>query len=60
MWRWDASPLGCREFGLLIGGVAAAPLGGYFAKRIPPRVLLIMVGILLMPTSGYGIWKALV
>ena len=45
--------------GLLIGGIAAAPLGGYFAKRIPPRVLLVLVGILLMATSGYGIWKAL-
>jgi uncharacterized membrane protein YfcA len=45
--------------GLLIGGIAAAPLGGYFAKRIPPRALLVMVGILLIATSGYGIWKAL-
>jgi uncharacterized membrane protein YfcA len=45
--------------GLLIGGIAAAPLGGYFAKRIPPRVLLVMVGVLLMATSAYGIWKAL-
>ena len=45
--------------GLLIGGIAAAPLGGYFAKRIPPRVLLIMVGALLIATSGYGIWNAL-
>jgi hypothetical protein len=45
--------------GLLIGGLAAAPLGGYFAKRIPPRLLLILVGLLLMATSGYGIWNAL-
>ena len=45
--------------GLLIGGLAAAPLGGYFAKRIPPRLLLVLVGLLLMATSGYGIWKAL-
>ncbi len=45
--------------GLLIGGLAAAPLGGYFAKRIPPRVLLVMVGIVLVLTSSYGIWKAL-
>ena len=43
--------------GLLIGGIAAAPLGGYFAKHIPPRLLLILVGILLMATSAYGIWK---
>lgn len=45
--------------GLLIGGLAAAPLGGFAAKRIPPRVLLVMVGILLVATSAYGIWKAL-
>ncbi|MBV9883917.1 MAG: sulfite exporter TauE/SafE family protein [Sphingomonadaceae bacterium] len=45
--------------GLLIGGIAAAPLGGYFAKRIPPRVLLMMVGTLLILTSAYGIFNAL-
>lgn len=45
--------------GLLIGGLAAAPLGGYFAKRIPGRALLIMVGIVLVVTSAYGIWRAL-
>lgn len=45
--------------GLLIGGLAAAPLGGYFAKRIPPRLLLVMVGAVLVLTSGYGIWRAL-
>ena len=45
--------------GLLIGGLMAAPLGGYFAKRIPPRLLLVMVGVVLILTSAYGIWKAL-
>jgi uncharacterized membrane protein YfcA len=45
--------------GLLIGGLAAAPFGGYFAKRIPARALLIMVSIVLIVTSGYGIAKAL-
>lgn len=44
--------------GLLIGGLAAAPLGGYFAKKIPPRVLLVMVGTVLVLTSGYGVLKA--
>jgi uncharacterized protein len=44
--------------GLLIGGIAAAPLGGYFAKKIPPRALLVMVGIVLVLTSGYGVLKA--
>jgi uncharacterized membrane protein YfcA len=45
--------------GLLIGGVAAAPLGGYFAKRIPAKTLMIMVGCVLILTSAYGIWKVL-
>jgi len=45
--------------GLLIGGIAAAPLGGYFAKRIPPRALMILVGVVLVLTSSYGIWRAL-
>jgi uncharacterized protein len=45
--------------GLLIGGIAAAPLGGYIAKRVPADGLLIMVGIVLTLTSTYGIWRAL-
>lgn len=45
--------------GLMIGGVAAAPLGGYAAKRVPARALLIVVGCVLTLTSGYGIWRAL-
>jgi uncharacterized membrane protein YfcA len=43
--------------GLLIGGLAAAPFGGYAAKRIPARALLVMVGIVLTLTSAYGIWS---
>ena len=42
--------------GLLIGGLAAAPLGGFAAKRIPARGLLIMVGVVLTLTSAYGIY----
>jgi uncharacterized protein len=45
--------------GLLIGGVLAAPLGAYMAKRVPTRPLLMMVGIVLTLTSGYGVWRAL-
>ena len=45
--------------GLLIGGIAAAPLGGYFAKRIPARALLVLVAVVLIVTSAYGIAKAL-
>jgi uncharacterized protein len=45
--------------GLLIGGLAAAPLGGYAAKRVPARALLILVGIVLILTSAYGIYTAI-
>lgn len=44
--------------GLLIGGVAAAPIGAIAAKRIPAKVMLIMVGVVLTLTSTYSLWKA--
>ena len=46
--------------GMLIGGVLAAPLGAYVAKRIPAKVLLALVGIVLILTSGYGLYRALI
>jgi hypothetical protein len=45
--------------GLLIGGVAAAPIGGFAAKKIPTRPLLFMVAITLLATSGYGVYRSL-
>ncbi|WP_188054580.1 MULTISPECIES: sulfite exporter TauE/SafE family protein [unclassified Sphingosinithalassobacter] len=45
--------------GLLIGGVLAAPFGGYFAKRVPTRALLMLVGIVLTLTSLYSLYRAL-
>lgn len=50
---------GIAALGLLIGGVAAAPLGGYVAKKVDARLLLIMVGIVLTLTSGYGLYMFL-
>ncbi|MGI8705561.1 MAG: sulfite exporter TauE/SafE family protein [Sphingomicrobium sp.] len=50
---------GIAALGLLIGGVAAAPLGGYVAKRVNSRLLLILVGIVLTLTSGYGLYMFL-
>lgn len=41
--------------GLIIGGVAAAPLGAYVASRINARVLLILVGILVVLMSAWGV-----
>jgi hypothetical protein len=56
--------LGIEDFslavvGLLIGGIAAAPLGGLVVRKLPPQRLLLMVGIVLTITSLYGVWRAL-
>lgn len=44
--------------GLLIGGLAAAPLGAWSAKHIPAKPMLVMVGIVLTATSAFGVYKA--
>ena len=54
---WAAFTL--QTVGLLIGGLAAAPLGGVLAKRVPARPLMAAVGVLLTLTSAYTIWAAL-
>lgn len=46
--------------GLLIGGVAAAPLAAIVARRTRPKILLLMVGAVLTLTSVYGIVRALI
>ena len=45
--------------GLLIGGITAAPFGAFAAKRISPRPLLAIVGVVLMATSLFGLYRAL-
>lgn len=52
------SAFGAAALGLLIGGVIAAPLGGYVAKHVPARPMMIMVGIVLTLTSLLGLWTA--
>jgi uncharacterized membrane protein YfcA len=44
--------------GLLIGGVAAAPLGAFLAKRVPTMLLLRLVGIVLIATSLFSLYRA--
>ncbi|MEO5599256.1 MAG: sulfite exporter TauE/SafE family protein [Novosphingobium sp.] len=44
--------------GLLIGGLLASPLGAWAAKHFPAKQMLIMVGIVLTLTSGYGVYRA--
>jgi uncharacterized membrane protein YfcA len=45
--------------GLLIGGVIAAPLGARLAKRVEPKTLMLMVGVVLTLTSIYNLYLAL-
>ena len=56
--------LGIKDFpvaviGLLIGGVAAAPLGSWITKHVPARPMMILVGSLLTVISMFGIAKHL-
>jgi hypothetical protein len=45
--------------GLLIGGVIAAPFGALLAKRVPAGPLMFFVGLILIVTSMFGLWRAL-
>ena len=45
--------------GLLIGGMFAAPMGAFVAKRVEPDLLLTGVGTILTVTSLYGVYRAL-
>src|SRR5690606_5275885 len=44
--------------GLIIGGVAAAPIGALVAKRVGPRTLLLAVGVVLVTTSVFSVVRA--
>ena len=44
--------------GLIIGGVVAAPIGAYIIKFFKPTILLRMVGVLIIITSIYNIYKS--
>jgi uncharacterized membrane protein YfcA len=37
--------------GLIIGGVIAAPIGGYIVSRVPTRAVMIAVGLIIMATA---------
>src|SRR4051812_2641177 len=46
-----------KTFGLLVGGVLAAPFGAWIAKRVNADTLLTGVGIVLTLSSLYGLWR---
>jgi uncharacterized membrane protein YfcA len=54
---WQA--FSTATLGLLIGGVAAAPIAAVVARRARAKLLLVLVGVVLTLTSLYGVYRAL-
>ena len=60
IWNLGFEEILGPTLGLIIGGVAAAPLGAYMAKRFSPKVMLVLVGVVLTATSAFGLYRALI
>lgn len=60
IWNLGVEEILGPTLGLIIGGVAAAPLGAYMAKRFSPKVMLVLVGVVLTATSAFGLYRALI
>ncbi|HMO69388.1 MAG TPA: sulfite exporter TauE/SafE family protein [Novosphingobium sp.] len=58
IYHLGVADLAGATLGLLIGGIAAAPLGAWAAKHFPARHMLVLVGVVLTITSAYGVWRA--
>jgi uncharacterized membrane protein YfcA len=58
IYHLGIADLAGATLGLLIGGLAAAPLGAWAAKHFPAKQMLILVGVVLTLTSAYGVWSA--
>ena len=58
IYHLGVADLAGATLGLLIGGIAAAPLGAWAAKHFPARQMLVLVGVVLTITSAYGVWRA--
>ena len=50
---------GRAALGLVIGGVAAAPIAAFAAKRLPRRTLTALVGAAICIVSAYNIWSSI-
>ena len=60
IWHLGIGEILGPTLGLIIGGVVAAPLGAMMAKRFSPKVMLVLVGVVLIATSAFGLYKVLV
>lgn len=45
--------------GLVIGGVVAAPIAAWAARRLPRQILTVIVGVAICLVSAYTLWRAL-
>ena len=45
---------------LAIGGVLAAPIAAFVAKKVPHRPMMFLVGLLIIGVSGRTLWTTLV
>jgi uncharacterized membrane protein YfcA len=46
--------------GLVLGGAVAAPLAGYLVKIVPPRIAMVMVGVVVTGLSAVNIYGLVV
>jgi uncharacterized membrane protein YfcA len=44
--------------GLIVGGLCAAPLAGFVVSRVPAKLLLYGVGVLIVLLASYQLWQA--
>ncbi|MCC6925493.1 sulfite exporter TauE/SafE family protein [Novosphingobium sp.] len=58
IWHLGFADLAGATLGLLIGGIAAAPIGAWAAKHFNPKTMLVLVGLVLTATSLYGVYRA--
>lgn len=58
IWHLGVADVAGATLGLLIGGLLAAPIGAWVAKRFNPKLMLILVGVVLTATSLYGVYRA--
>lgn len=58
IWNLGFADVAGATLGLLIGGVLAAPLGAFMAKRFSVKLMLTLVGVVLTATSAFGLYRA--
>lgn len=59
LWQLGLMAFSSAAIGLIIGGLLAAPLGARVVSRLPARLLLLLVGMLITATSVYGLISSL-